>query len=92
MSLFLSKRDGGKARKAHRCCLCGERINPGDAQDTRTGVCDGAMWTMHMHPECHRYEQKPGTVDRDWYEDIAEPAFSRADAIAFSSVPNGSQP
>ncbi len=82
MSTCLSSKEGAKARKPHRCSLCGERINAGELQDTRTGVCDGRMWTMHMHPECHAYEQKPGAVDPDWYEDVSEPAFDRKDAQA----------
>ncbi len=80
MSSFLSSKNGTKARKPHRCALCGERIEKGDTQDTRTGVGDGDVWTMHMHPECHSYEQKPGTVDPDWYENVSEPAFNRVQA------------
>lgn len=80
MSTVLSSKDKVKARKPHRCCLCGELINAGDWQATRSGVRDGDMWTMHMHPECYAYEQKPGTVDSDWYEDVSEPAFARPDA------------
>ena len=82
MSTLLSSKNGVKARKPHRCCLCGERINAGDTQDRRTGVSDGRVWTMHMHPECHAYEQRPGVVDPDWYEDVSDSAFSRAEAIA----------
>lgn len=82
MSTFLNARNGTKARKPHRCCLCGERINVGDTQDRRTGISDGSVWTMHMHPECHAYEQKPSVVDPDWYEDTSDSAFSRAEAIA----------
>jgi len=82
MSTLLSSKNGVKARKPHRCCLCGERINVGDTQDRRTGISDGSVWTMHMHPECHAYEQRPGVVDPDWYEDVSDSAFSRAEAIA----------
>ncbi len=85
MSTLLSSKNGIKARKPHDCCLCGERINAGDTQDTRTGVNEDGPWTMHMHPECQAYEQHPGTVDEDWYRDISEPAFTRADALTFSA-------
>lgn len=88
MSTCLSQKDGSTARKKHYCPLCGEIINPGDKQDTRSGVGDGAMWTMHMHPECHRYEQTPeirkSLHDDDWYGDVSDPAFDRADAIKSS--------
>ncbi len=82
MSTFLSSKEGVRAKKAKRCCLCGERINVGDMKDVRIGAGDGRIWTMHMHPECHAYELIPGTVDLDWYEDIIDPAFDRKDAIA----------
>jgi hypothetical protein len=85
MSTCLSSKNGTKARKPHHCCLCGERISIGDTQDIRTGVGPDGMWTMHMHPECHAYEQKPGIVDPDWYENVSDPAFKRADALADSS-------
>lgn len=86
MSLCLSSKDGVKARKPHHCCLCGERINVGDLYDKRAGVGDGAVWTMHMHPECHAYENSPGAVDPDWYEDVSEPAFERKEAISFAML------
>ncbi len=82
MSTLLSSKNGVKARKPHRCCLCGERIEVGDTKDTRTGISDGQVWTMQMHPECHAYEQRTGVVDPDWYEDVSDPAFSRAGARA----------
>jgi len=81
MSTFLNARNGTKARKPYRCCLCGERINVGDTQDRRTGISYGSVWTMYMHPECHAYEQTPGVVDPDWYEEIGDPAFSRFEAV-----------
>ena len=77
---MLSSKDGVKSRKVQRCALCGELINIGDLKDVRIGVDCGNMWTMHMHPECHAYEQT-GAVDLDWYEDIMEPAFPRVVAM-----------
>lgn len=87
MSTLLSRREGVKARKQYRCSFCGERIAIGELHDTRTGVVQGdGFWTMRMHPECHRYEQTPKIRrilhDWDWYEDVSEPAFPRADAVA----------
>lgn len=82
MNVMLSEARGVRSRKPRRCCLCGEGIGIGEAHDTRTGVDYGDMWTMRMHPECHAYEGKRGAVDPDWYEDVSEPAFNRADAIA----------
>ncbi len=81
MSTLLSSKEGVKARKLHRCCLCGQRIAVGESHDTRTGVGDG-MWTMRMHPECHRYEQTPEMrrALADWYEDVSDPAFERSEA------------
>lgn len=82
MNICLSSKNGVKSRKKKRCDLCGEIINVGDLKDTRTGVDGGDMWTMHMHPECHAYEQIPGIVDEYWYDDIYDKAFERKDAIA----------
>jgi hypothetical protein len=84
MSTLLSSKDGVKSRKHQICCLCGERIEPGDIKDVRSGVAYDQMWTMHMHPECHAYEKVPGHVDPEWYEDIIEPAFDRSKAIEFA--------
>lgn len=80
--MMLSHKEGVKARKKYRCCLCGEVINIGDTHDTRSGVNDGDMWKMRMHPECHAHEQRPGIVDAAWYEEVSDPAFARADAVA----------
>lgn len=81
MSTYLSHKNGVKSKKRKLCCLCGEWIEIGEIKDTRTGVDGGDMWTMHMHPECHTYEQIPGVVHKDWYDDVSEPAFDRKDAI-----------
>ena len=82
MNAVLYEKNGQIARKAHRCLLCGESINIGERKDFRKGVTDGAMWSMHLHPECHAYELTDA-FDPDWYEfGDCEPAFNRADAIA----------
>ena len=87
MSVCLSNKEGVKARKDYRCDLCGETINKGELYVSRTGACDDGMWTMHMHPECHQYEQSPAKpVDYEWYECcITEEAFKRSDAIAYAT-------
>lgn len=81
MSVCLTIKDGVKARKRHHCSFCFEGINPGDLYDKRTGVSDGDMFTMHMHPECHAYEKTALTADD--YEDMSDPVFERKDAQAF---------
>lgn len=85
----LSSKDGVKARKNKRCTLCGELISVGELKDVRSGVDFGDFWTMHMHPECHKYEEKrPSPVEWEWYEDSGgEPAFDRKDAITFRDHP-----
>jgi hypothetical protein len=86
MSVVLSSTKGVKARKPHQCDLCFEMIEKGSIYDKRTGAGDGQMWTMHMHPECHKYEQSPERpVDPDWYECIDSEAFDRKDAIAYAA-------
>lgn len=88
MNTCLSTKDGIKARKRHRCDLCGESITAGELQDVRSGVQPGdGFWYMHMHPECHKYECSPqNPVESDWYENISEPAFLRAEAIAYTAA------
>ena len=81
--MTLSSKNRIKARKPHSCALCGEQIEVGQLYDRRSGVSNGDMWTMHMHVECHAYEVGPANpVDPDWYEDVSDPAFRRADALA----------
>jgi hypothetical protein len=47
------------------------------------------MWTMHIHPECYRYEQSPSSpVDPDFYECMDEYAFPRDDALAYAATLN----
>lgn len=77
MSTCLSSIDGVKARKQHRCTLCGESILAGSLYDIRTGVDGSDLWTMKMHQECHSHEAKPKTVSPFWYDDFTEPAFNR---------------
>lgn len=79
---FVSSKNNVRAKVRKWCCLCGEAINIGDMKDVRSGTSGGDFFTMHMHPECHAYESRAGVMDQDWYEDISEPAFDRADAIA----------
>jgi hypothetical protein len=87
MSDVLSERNGVRARKKHRCVFCGSPIAVGSLYDVRTGVDSGTMWTMKMHPECHAYEQAPGVVDPDWYEDVSEPVFSFTEACLYAKSP-----
>lgn len=81
MSAVLSSQNSIRARKQHRCSLCGELIPADTLYDKRSGVDMDGFWNMHMHPECHAFEEK--SVDPDWYEDPSFPAFDRADAVAF---------
>ena len=77
MSTVLSFKDGIKARKLHRCAFCCERIEIGDIQDIRVGVQEGeGIWKMHMHPECHAFEDYADLTDDD-YEDMSEPLWKR---------------
>lgn len=48
-----------KARKLHRCCLCGLEIAIGVEYIRRTGSDGGDMHRMKMHVECE-------AVTRDW--------------------------
>ena len=43
-----------RARKSHRCYLCGGTIDKGVQYVLRTGVYDGAIYRDKMHAECER--------------------------------------
>jgi hypothetical protein len=60
-----------KARKSHRCFLCREPIGRGETYVRRSGISDGEMLTMAMHPECE-------AVTRRWDESDWE-CFSEGD-------------
>lgn len=93
MNTCLDYKNGVKARKTYHCALCGEKINPKELYDKRTGIEAGeGFWVMRMHPECHAHESKKGTVDPDWYEDSIDPAFTRSEAIASSLQPRELEP
>lgn len=75
MATILSDQQGVMARKKHRCCFCGEPIFAGEKYNRRSGVADGDMWTMHMHPECDAYATKH--LSHEDYEDLSDKAFDR---------------
>lgn len=75
MSTILSDQQGIMARKKHQCCFCFEPIFVGEKYNRRSGVSDGDMWTMHMHPECNAYATKH--LSHDDYEDLSERSFDR---------------
>ena len=54
-----------RAHKEHRCFFCHESITKGSLYNFRTGVNDGSLYTMHMHPECD-------TATAHWTEDDYE--------------------
>jgi hypothetical protein len=53
-----------KARKAHRCYLCGEIIAPQETYLVRTGSLDDEIVSCKMHPECE--QQTRDWDDFDW--------------------------
>jgi hypothetical protein len=79
MSICLSQKNGVKAKKKHHCVWCWEPINIGELYDYRCGVECGDVWTMRMHPECHKKENEtPYRKREDWYEDFNDsPVFDR---------------
>jgi hypothetical protein len=85
---FVREKNGVRAKKRHRCVMCGDIINPGDLYDARAGANygDDCVWTMHMHPECHAYEDAH-PLDPDCYEDMSDPSFTHAEALAEFAPP-----
>lgn len=52
-----------KARKPHRCYLCGEPIEAGETYVRRTSADDDGIDRIAMHPECEK-ETQPW----EWWE------------------------
>lgn len=50
-----------RARKNHRCYLCGKAIEKGSTYLSRTGVNEDGFITARFHPSCEEYT-------RDWDE------------------------
>lgn len=88
MNFCLRETANVRSRKTRRCSLCEEKIPVGQPHCVRVGVSDGDLWTMRMHVECRAYEQ--GHVEDEWYEESpGEPAFPRAEALAYAARKEG---
>lgn len=66
-----------RARKQHRCDLCGLRIRRGATYVYREGVEDSKHWRMRMHPVCEdathqwrmdEWETSCNPFDFRWFE------------------------
>lgn len=57
-------RDGRpKARKSHRCFLCGEAIEVGETYVRRSGISDDRPYSFAMHPECEAEAKRWDEMD-----------------------------
>lgn len=62
-----------KARKVHRCCLCGRAIDKGASYVNLKGVSEDGFVAMKMHTECERLTRD--WTDQEWEEPISESEF-----------------
>ena len=53
-----------KARKVHRCYLCGLPIAQGEVHERFVGVTDGDFWTDRRHAACQLHTRD--WTDEDW--------------------------
>jgi hypothetical protein len=60
-----------KARKEHRCDLCGLRIRKGATYVYREGVEGRDHWRMRMHPSCEAATHDWDTEERECNTDPA---------------------
>jgi len=62
--LGLTKR---RARKAHPCIWCVEKIQPGETYEDEASIFYGELQRQRWHPECHaaaqRYFRESGEED-----------------------------
>lgn len=77
-----------KARKAHRCHWCSERIEAGSSYESTFIVWEGDAWTRKMHLECAAAER---TYDYDGDTLYYEGQFERGHnhEVNWSSVEDG---
>ena len=54
MSCNFRKEEYRKARKWHRCDLCGGKIEVGDKYSYESGMYDGCFYTMTLHSVCRK--------------------------------------
>lgn len=60
-----------KARKEHKCDICGEVINKGDEYSSQTYIDDDReFWKFKSHKECVEYIEDIGSID-----EVAEDVF-----------------
>ena len=53
-----------RARKPHKCGLCGEEILVGESHFCQSVAEDGTVWTFRAHRECdEKFRSEPGL----WY-------------------------
>ncbi len=63
-----------RARKPHKCEMCGGEIKPGELYSCETGKWDGDFFVRKMHPECVAVlNEYCAEVDNEFdYDSIAE--------------------
>lgn len=66
MSATTLSSDRIKARKAHRCDDCGERIEPGDEYQRSAMAGDATVWTWREHPACA--DDAHTMLARNWFD------------------------
>lgn len=66
MSTEFYRREQRKARKSHRCDVCGKRIIPGREYIYASQKHDGEIQTFHQHIHCDALLD--AFMDSDWYD------------------------
>ena len=74
-----------RAKKAHSCHWCGQRIEPGELYVTYRWFNDGDAGTNKMHPECDKACVDAAREDGGWIEflpgDNERPLDERAKGV-----------
>lgn len=57
-----------KARKQHRCYLCGRLIEKGEKHRKHVGTYDGDFYSMRNHFDCDKHTDGWATEDWEYHE------------------------
>jgi hypothetical protein len=74
-----------KARKQHRCGLCGNRIEIGDIY-TASSIVNDEFYVFKSHPRCEKIAAKLKMYDDCYDEGLTEDSFCESISEAYKDI------